>query len=320
MKISTRFYIGFSLILLLIFISGFISYSGLEKSTHPLEHQIQEDISDLSKKLELDKLADLIKYYDEVLTMSARNYAFTSDEKWKQRYNTIVPELDRVVKEAIEKGDLEDKIFFQSIESANLALVDMEEEAILRVSQGEKESAVTILESAEYWDQKEIYNIGLEKYFSKRGSFSTEIVKSSTIGITNTAEDIHRSLDSNLKIALIFFIIILIVGAVVAFLTSRSISKPINHMANVVDEISRGNFNLNLNGSEKINEINKLNHSLNRVIKSMKLAVLEKKEKSVSLKVSKKLLDEAYEENKLRNKGEKMAKQINRKKKTKRRK
>ena len=52
----------------------------------------------------------------------------------------------------------------------------------------------------------------------------------------------------------------------------------------------------------------------------MKLAVLEKKEKSVSLKVSKKLLNEAYEENKLRNKGEKMAKQINRKKKTKRRK
>ena len=41
----------------------------------------------------------LMRYYEEVLTQSARNYAFTQDKKWEQRYITIEPESDKIIKE-----------------------------------------------------------------------------------------------------------------------------------------------------------------------------------------------------------------------------
>lgn len=45
--------------------------------------------------------------------------------------------------------------FFSSVDRANLALVDMEREAIELVNDGRAEEAIKILESDEYWDQKE---------------------------------------------------------------------------------------------------------------------------------------------------------------------
>ncbi|MCX6773051.1 MAG: hypothetical protein NTV88_04770, partial [Candidatus Micrarchaeota archaeon] len=75
----------------------------------------------------LNGLAQTIRYYDEVLTQSARNYAFTGDKKWKDRYETAVPELDKAIQAAKAEGDEQDEQFFSSVDSANIALVGMEE-------------------------------------------------------------------------------------------------------------------------------------------------------------------------------------------------
>lgn len=81
---------------------------------------LHKDIPVAAKELEqashLNGLAQLIRYYEEVLTQSARNYAFTSDEKWADRYREHESLLDDAIIHAIEEGDKLDSLFFSRVE------------------------------------------------------------------------------------------------------------------------------------------------------------------------------------------------------------
>lgn len=263
----------------MIVLTGIIalnSYSHLKKVTGPLESQIPEDVDALTETLELNALADLIKYYDEVLTMSARNYAFTSDKKWEQRYNAIVLELDRVLLEAIERGDETDISIFEDIDAANQILVEMEIQALESVSRNDSEGAIAVLESDLYWEQKEIYNAGLERYFLKRGSESLEVVQAATLGIRLTAENTNNLVKRSVSTVLILFAIFILLSIFISYFSSRSITKPIVDMVEAVEQISKGNFDVTIVEKSNIWEIDRLANALNRIMKTMKLAVLEK--------------------------------------------
>ena len=244
-------------------------------------------------------------------------------------YDNAIIEL----KEAIEKGDQEDAKIFESVDAANSALVKMEVEALNKVSEGDKESAIIILESDNYQDQKSIYQNGLNSYFSRRGSQTTSAIQTATIDVKLTTKNTTDLIKSSIRAIFIIFFLTIMSGVGIAYFTFRSISKPIMDTTNVVNEISMGNFTVKIFGMSKLNEINQLTQALNRIIKTMKLAVLEKepiakpkgissqkvskknkkKDKIRSRKVDKKLLDEAYNEKALQEKGEKWASDITKK-------
>jgi len=78
------------------------------------------------------------------------------------------------------------------------------------------------------------------------------------------------------KTVVLVGVIFTILIVILTLLFSRGISKPIDELSDTVDEISKGNFKTEIKEKSKINEINKLAKSLSRVMKTMKLAVLEK--------------------------------------------
>ena len=128
-----------------------------------------DSIRSLETASRLRELALLIDYYDEVLTQSARNYAFTQDKKWARRYRESEPKLIATLEEALEKGDRIDKEFLERIDKANLKLVEMEYRSIELVNAGQTQQAADILESSQYWQQKKIYNQSLKAYVQRRG-------------------------------------------------------------------------------------------------------------------------------------------------------
>ncbi|MDP8292797.1 MAG: hypothetical protein RAP41_04025 [Candidatus Orphnella occulta] len=77
MKIAIKLMSGFVLVILLIIISGHILLSRFDNISLPLQATIPYSIKEIDLVASLDCLADTISYYDEVLTQSARNYAFT---------------------------------------------------------------------------------------------------------------------------------------------------------------------------------------------------------------------------------------------------
>lgn len=111
--------------------------------------------------------AEMMQYYDEVLAQSARNYAFTSDKKWEQRYREVEPLSDKILKDAIKKEGVSKNGFFSRMDSANQKLVKMEYAAIDYVNNDKPKQAIKLLDSEEYLKQREILAGGLENFVKK---------------------------------------------------------------------------------------------------------------------------------------------------------
>jgi len=145
---------GIASVFLIVFALGYASLSQAAAAADTSAEYGTESIRSLETASRLRELALLIDYYDEVLTQSARNYAFTIDKKWEKRYRDSEPKLIATLEEALEKGDRIDKEFLERIDKANLKLVEMEYRSIELVNSGQTQQAVDILESSQYWQQK----------------------------------------------------------------------------------------------------------------------------------------------------------------------
>ncbi len=279
MKVQTKLILGFFLISVLIVAVGLSALYQVNKLALPLNKYVPESIEKFKKAEYLDGLAQLIKYYDEVLTQSARNYAFTQNQKWEQRYRDIEPQLDKIIKEAIEKGDETDKEFFTKVDESNLVLVKMEYASIDYVNQKKPQEAVKILESDEYWKQKRIYEQGLRDYVAKRGNKYDEALVSSTNVINTATENVGNIFRATTKLILILIVIAFAIIFGFGYLIANSISKPIAKLEEAIIQIAKGNIDFRAEIKTK-DEFKALADAFNNMADELKnLKKSEKKQK-----------------------------------------
>ena len=72
--------------LLVTFSVVYITHIKLDKLSSSQELRANYEIQRLNQSQTIQNLALQTLYFDEVLTQSARNYAFTGDVNWKIRY------------------------------------------------------------------------------------------------------------------------------------------------------------------------------------------------------------------------------------------
>ena len=167
---------------LAIAIPGALAYHAIARVSLPLHVSLPQALENLERDTLENRLAQEIRFYDEILTQSARNYAFTGEPKWKERYQRIEPDLDRCIKQAMATEDQEDIQSFQQIDAANVALVDLEHRSLAAVDEGRRPEAQAILDSEEYGRQKAIYARGLERYVARQSAeTSTSLTRSSDL-------------------------------------------------------------------------------------------------------------------------------------------
>ena len=112
------------------------------------------------------ELVSTIRHHDEVLTMSARMAATTGELRWNTRYHEFAPELDAAF---VELESLAKAVYetmhgpAAHADSANVRLVAMEERALQRVLEGDRDAAMNLLFSREYERQKRAYSEGTEQ-------------------------------------------------------------------------------------------------------------------------------------------------------------
>jgi PAS domain S-box-containing protein len=102
-----------------------------------------------------------IRYLDEVLTMSARMFAYTADNEWKNRYDKHIDLLDE--KLAFISTDDEVKKLISLTDNGNKKLIKFEKKAFLFISQDNSQKAQLILNSKEYFHHKKEYTNGLNE-------------------------------------------------------------------------------------------------------------------------------------------------------------
>ena len=120
--------------------------------------------------------AAMMQYYDEVLAQSARNYAFTLEKKWKQRYMEVEPLLDKMLKTIIKDSDPVKKDFFSKMDKANQNLVKMELISIELVDNNKPKQAIALLENKEYKPEREIFTKGLKKFLKDYNEIESKII------------------------------------------------------------------------------------------------------------------------------------------------
>ncbi|MCX6170343.1 MAG: PAS domain-containing sensor histidine kinase [Ignavibacteriales bacterium] len=178
-------YISLTITSLIIFVFGYFIWS----SNIDFQKFVNVDQN-------LNNLTGKIFYLDEVLTMSARLAAASGDLKWEKRYREFEPQLDSAIK--VLKSLAPNAFITEGAgrtDSANVRLVEMENESFKMVSEGSLSKAAGILSSEEYNREKNIYHEGLEKV------------------INNLRERTETSIDNNrirYQWALVFIIISLI--------------------------------------------------------------------------------------------------------------
>ena len=268
MKISQKLALGFLAIVSLVAVVGYVCLHQLQKIAEPMEQDIPKAIRAINESSHLDGSAQFIRYYDEVLTQSARNFAFTKDKKWEKRYKNVEPKLGRIIKEAIERGDEKDKDYFSSVDKANLALVEMEYEAIKLTNNGQAEKAVKILEDNEYWNQKKIYEKGLRDYVQRKGAQYSQTLVASTEEVELASNQTRNLIETSTFLVLVFIAIALILSIVTGCFIFYSISNPIAKLKAAIAQIGTGK--LDTRAKVKSNdEVGQLAASFNRMAEDL---------------------------------------------------
>jgi len=283
MKIAKKLVIIFVSITFVTALGGMFAIYTLEQIHIPFDSEIPEDMKDISEASHLDGLAQFIRYYDEVLTQSARNYAFTQDKKWEERYRDVEPDLDEIIKEAIRLGDQNDKEFFSSVDQANLALVSMEYKSIELVNEGKADQAILILESDEYWIQKNVYEKSLRDYVSRRGTAYDETLKTSIQDLEAITANVHRLIEDREILVYVILMSGITSSIVIGLVLARSISKPIRKLDDAARKIANGDLDVQTNITQT-GEIKSLGESFNKMVISLK--ELDEKKKEFTIMIS----------------------------------
>ena len=234
MKIRKKIFLGFSISILITGALVGVLLTQQAKMLSRLYNEIPSSLQQTAQATRLDSLAQFIRYYDEVLTQAARNYAFTQNPEWKERYLTAEPKLDEIIKASMKLGSGRDLGFFSRTDKANRALVEMEHRALEAVGKGQSEEAIKILESSAYKKQKVFYVEALKEYKQQRGIKYDEVLSSSAGAVERAIRDAQQLSQRSVRSGLVFTIILAIVAFGISFLFSKSITRQIYALKNAM--------------------------------------------------------------------------------------
>ena len=125
----------------------------------------------------------------------------------------------------------------------------MEYESIALVDEGQPSKAVGILESSQYWDQKDIYAQGLKDYINRKHAKYGQALSASSATVQIMTSNVSKLVEMSRKIVIGFVVAALILAAGIARLVSRSVSNPLKRLQNALAIIGRGDFDHKLNSA-----------------------------------------------------------------------
>ncbi|MFH1423271.1 MAG: HAMP domain-containing protein, partial [Planctomycetota bacterium] len=184
----------------------------------------------------------------------------------------IIKELERKAEEEIETREYklltkDGKIIYATEEYGFFEDISEELFPMFEMGEGERMIYYFTAEGDKPGEGEELFAHAHSKgYRNYKGlgwvlviEHETEEIFAPIVGIKNTPLSIS--------------FMVIVVAVLIGLFISSSISKPIKKLTRNVDEISKGNFDVELE-QNKIDEIKSLADSLNRVLASMKLAIL----------------------------------------------
>ena len=185
------------------------------------------------KAHDISQAASAIRYHDEVLTSTARLYAFQPSPELLNKYNKHAATLDKVLLNAQALSPLiKDAIW--AVAASNEKLIALETQAIELVQSGRRESAAAVLFSDEYQQLKMQYSSSLVKALNNARDITNQ----------SMVYEQERRVDSLLaafSILSLLFVFTLFYGFKHFKQSDHSVNKLLASLKQNIDEIEAAN-------------------------------------------------------------------------------
>jgi len=270
MTIKARIVLFLSVLLLTIGSVGSFIILRENSARKTLERETPQAVQQVIDAYTLDILAQEINHYDEVLTQSARNYAFTGDKKWETRYNDAAPKLETAITAALSGGDAADRARFQSVDAANRALVAMERQSLTLADQGDLTGAQAVLESDAYTTQKSAYQNALSTHLTQRNAQSDRAIRDSADLLGRIIRNVEHSLDGNRQMYEGFMAFVVALFLILAGLIFRRILIPVGIMNRAAKSIAKGDLDQTIHVRSVKDEIGQLAGTFNTMTENLR--------------------------------------------------
>lgn len=207
--------------------------------------------------------AQEIQFYDEVLTQSLLMYIYTEDESWLNRYLDYVDPITKAAENAMELAADDKAVLdvFETQNNANDILIGIEDQIIAAVETGDAQSALRLMNGAEYNKAKSVL-VGTIQDF----------INNSESGLSAYQEKAEGNINTFSLFSLMIMIISVSLGLlliVIALLFSKRLTKAINSMVSFSEKMSQGKLNEQVQIVSS-DEIGMLGHALMRMIEKLK--------------------------------------------------
>ncbi|MCV0398417.1 MAG: HAMP domain-containing histidine kinase [Nitrosarchaeum sp.] len=267
MNLKTKIIAGFFILTAVAAVIGAVSlyqFSVLSASFAGLP----EHMDKMSDEIIALGHASKILYYDEVLTQSVRNYAFTGDVAWKNRYVEFESLLNNTLESRLISDPM-DEVYFSKIANSNKHLIRMEKEVIALVDNGELKQAISVLENEEYISHKKEYAQALAEYSN---AHDVNLGMTSDSLSEKTTGSLQQLRSFSAEGAIVFQIslaILVLLSIVLGYVLASSIALPFTKLQKKIKQIAKGNFDVMLK-PEGPDEIRDMIIEFNNMIQELK--------------------------------------------------
>lgn len=263
---------AFGTLILILFLLAILTYN--------INISIEKDASNIMNVFTPIKvMVQEIIGYDAILTghahaalLHAENNETTEIFRHKAEYDKAGLKLDSILKtdmpnllsKSPRNNSDKQRIYdhLKNLDETNIKLVELETKAFDSMLKGDILEARKNIVSKEYEDFKQ--NLS-ELYYS----IFEEEEQVTLYYEEKLLENTNRTQNINVYLAIIFLVISILISVMMYY----AISSPIKDISNALDEITKGNLEVQLKNSNT-DEIKILTESLNRILASMKLAIL----------------------------------------------
>lgn len=244
MRVRTKILVGFLVITAITIPNGIIGYMKMEYGISKIENDALGQLEEIKSVSYLNNLAVYIMYCDEILTNSARNYAFTGDLKWHEQYFATQIDLENKIDDAINFESGDGRMFFERIRDANNDLVLLEHKAIQLVMEGKQNDAVEILESEQYWKLKNDYKMALNDYATSKGLARDRMFDISVGDLERSIREINLVLDDGRNLLYFGVPAVFLIIVLLCYFTFRSMTDPLNQLNKIAEKITHGEYDV----------------------------------------------------------------------------
>jgi len=256
------------------------TFNSLDHLTRVMDSALPGRVEKLNRSIFIKYLADRTLYFDEVLTQSARNYAFTQEKEWKERYFEFESHLQETIDLALEEGSEEDKENFQKLAKANTDLVRLEYKSFALVEVGRAKEALDILSGNGYLELKEAYKESIETYTHSKDEEVNKQLSAMQFLIDQHSENENRLIDNFKSGVTLFILVLVILTLVITYSFTGMVSTQLGKLKMGAKKLSKGNFEAHIEMDSK-DEFEELAQAFNSMSNDLKKLTQEQKKEDI---------------------------------------